>query len=148
MSSGKVLSLYMAMPDLMRKGYRMLCEDFECDEDGIVDDMNYGEADRSLILLVSKKSYELIEEAELFVDEGVLLENIYVDIDLYHLGKGAVIEIGDTLFEVIDHCPVSSYLMALDPQIPAILEGNRGLFVRAMEYGRITVGQKVNIIKV
>ena len=104
MTSGKGLSLYMTMPDMLRTGHRMKVEDFECNPGGIVGDKNYEDPNAAPILLVSQKSYEIIDEAELILDKGVLMENIYVDIDLNHLKEGTIIEIGDTLFEVNGPC--------------------------------------------
>jgi MOSC domain-containing protein YiiM len=147
MMSGKVLSLYMTMPDMMRSGHRMKCEDFDCDSSGIVGSRDYDNGTEQLLVLVSKKSYDIIEEAELVLENGVLMENIYVDIDLNHLGKGAIIEIGEMLFEVAGPCEDYRYLYAFAPELPELLQGNRGLFVTPMEYGGISVGDEVNVIK-
>lgn len=147
MESGKVLALYMTMPDMVRSGHRMLCEDFECDEDGIFEDSNYESSKDYVMMLTCQKSYDLIEEAELEVSKGVLMENILVDIDLYHLKKGAVIELGDTLLEVTGPCESYGYLMALAPELPEIIQGNRGLFVRPLEQGKISVGDEVKVVK-
>ena len=147
MTSGNVLTLYMTMPDLMRSGHRMKCEDFECDPNGIIGDVNYEKGGEHVLLLVSKKSYDIIEAAELVVDKGVLLENIYVDIDLNHLKKGSVIEVGDILFEVTGPCKAYAYLYALAPELPELIDGNRGIFVTPMEQGRIAVGDEVKIVK-
>ncbi len=147
MTSGKVLALYMTMPDLMRSGHRMSVEDFECDPDGIIEDMNYEGSQDYVMMLTSQKSYDLIEEADLVISQGVLMENILVDIDLYHLKKGSVIELGDTLLEVTGPCESYGYLMALAPELPDIIKGNRGLFVRPLDHGKICVGDEVNVLK-
>ena len=147
MISGKVLALYMTMPDMLRSGHRMACEDFECDPDGIFEDSNYDSDQDYVMMLTCQKSYDLIEEAELVIDRGVLMENILVDIDLYALKKGSVIELGDTLLEVTGPCESYGYLMALAPELPDIIKGNRGLFVRPLDHGRIAVGDEVNVLK-
>ena len=147
MTSGKVLSLYMTMPDLMRSGHRMQCEEFDCDPDGIVGSKDYGDGEEQLLLLVSKTSYDIIEEAELEVDKGLLLENIYVDVDLYHLKKGSIIEIGETLFEVKGPCEDYRYLYAFVPEATDLIRGKRGLFVTPVEYGGIAVGDQVSVVK-
>jgi len=147
MTNGKVLALYMTMPDLMRKGYRMRCDDFECDPYGILEDMNYETSEDKVMLLTCQKSYDIIEEAELVLDQGVLMENIHVDVDLYHLKPGSVIEIGDTFLEVTSPCEAYGYLMALAPELPDLLRGKRGLFVRPMEHGRISIGDEVKVVK-
>ena len=147
MTNGKVLALYMTMPDMMRTAHRMSCEDFECDEDGIIGDMNYESSENPMLLLTSQKSYDLIEEAELAVDVGVLMESILVDVNLYHLKEGSIIELGETSFEVLGACESYGYLMALAPELPEVLRGNRGIFIRAIDHGLVSVWDEVKIIK-
>lgn len=147
MTNGKVLTLYMTVPDLMRSGHRMSVDAFECDANGIVGDVKYESGEENPLLLVSKKSYDIIEAAELVVDKGVLMENIYVDADLYHLKKGSVIEIGETLFEVKGPCEAYAYLYALAPELPELIHGNRGLFVSPVEHGNVAVGDEVRIVE-
>jgi len=145
MSKGKVLDLYITMPDMMRAGHRMSCEDFDCDPDGIIGDMNYEKSDTRVMLLTCQVSYDLAEEAGLVIAKGVLLESIHVDIDLYDLKVGDVIELGETLVEVTEHCEAYGYLMALAPELPEIIAGKRGLFIRPLDYGTIKVGDEVTV---
>jgi len=147
MTSGKVLSLYMTIPDMMRSGHRMQCDEFACDPTGIVGSNDYDDGEEKLLLLVSKKTYDIIDEADIAVDRGLLLENIYVDVDLYHLKKGSIIEIGDVLFEVQGACEDYRYLYAFVPEVPDLISGKRGLFVKAVEYGGIAVGNDVTVVK-
>ncbi len=147
MTSGKVLSLYMTMPDMIRAGHRMKVEDIECDENGIMGSRDYENGSEHKMVIVSKKSYDIIEEAELVLEQGVLMEDIYVDIDLYHLKAGSLIEIGDIIFEVNGLCEDYRYLYAFAPELPDLLKGQRGLFVTPIEYGGMAVGDEVNVIK-
>lgn len=147
MANGKVLALYMTMSDMMRAGHRMQCEDFDCDPTGIVGSRDYDNDVAHSIVLVSKVSYDLIDEAELVIDKGLLMENIYVDIDLYHLKKGSVIEIGETLFEVKGSCEDYRYLYTFAPEVPDLIRGKRGLFLTAIEYGSIAVGSDIKVIE-
>lgn len=147
MASGKVLSLYMTIPDLMRSGHRMACENLECDPNGIIGSKEYENGEDQMLLLVSKVSYDLIEEADLVIDAGLLMENIYVDIDLYHLKKGSVIEIGDVLFEVQGACEDYRYLYTFIPEAADLIQGKRGLFVKPVEYGGIAVGDEVSVVE-
>jgi hypothetical protein len=146
MANATVLSLYMTTPDLMRSGYRQKVDYFECDPNGIIGDKSY-ESETPLILLVSKKSYDIIEEAELVLDKGVLMENIYVDADLYHLKPGSIIEIGEMLFEVTGPCESYGYLYGFAPELPELIAGKRGLFVKPLEFGTVNVGDEVTIEK-
>jgi len=147
MQTGKVLKLYMTMADMMRSGHRMECDDLDVDEGGVIGDVNHEKQEENVMLLTCKKSYDIVDEAELVIDVGVLLENIYVDVDLYGLKRGSVIEIGETFLEVMAPCEAYGYLMALAPELPELLQGNRGLFVRPMEYGTIALGDEVKVVK-
>lgn len=147
MANGKVLSLYMTMPDLMRSGHRMRCDNFDCDPSGIIGDRDYEVERGYVMLLVSKSTYDIIEEAEIIIDQGLLLENIYVDIDLYHLKKGSVIEIGKTLFEVNGPCESYDYLYSFAPEVPELIQGKRGLFITPVEYGTVEVDAEVKVIQ-
>jgi len=147
MTSGKVLSLYMTMPDMIRAGHRMRVEDMDCDENGIMGSRDYENGSEHKMVIVSKKSYDIIEEADLVLEEGVLMEDIYVDVDLYHLKAGSIIEIGDVLFEVNGPCESYRYLYAFAPELPELIQGKRGLFVTPIEYGAMAVGNEVKVIK-
>jgi len=145
MSNGKVLDLYMTMPDMMRLGNRMSCEDFDCDPDGIIGDMNYETSEERVMLLTCQVSYDIAEEAEIVIEKGVLMESIHIDIDIYDLKVGDVIEIGETLLEVTEICESYGYLYALAPELPELIQGKRGLFVRPLDYGTVKVGDEVKV---
>ncbi len=147
MTNGKVLALYITMPSMMRSGHRMVCDDFDCDPDGIIGDMHYETSEDQVMLLTCQTTYDIIEEAEFVIDQGALLENIHVDVDLYHLKKGSIIEIGETFLEVTGPCEAYGYLYGFAPEIPELIEGKRGLFVRPMDYGQVAVGNEVKIVK-
>lgn len=147
MTSGKVLTLYMTMPDMIRAGHRMSVEDMDCDENGIMGSRDYENGEERKMVLTSKVSYDIIEEADLVVDNGMLMEDICVDIDLYHLKAGSVIEIGDILFEVTGPCEDYRYLYAFAPEIPDLIRGKRGLFITPIDYGGMSVGNEVKVIK-
>jgi MOSC domain-containing protein YiiM len=148
MSTGKVLNLYMTMPDLMRAGHRMECDSIECDENGIIGDINYDDDSKNAILLLSQKSYDIIYDNDLFVDKGVLLENIFVDIDINHLKAGSLIDIGEATFEVVQPCMAFKYLYALSPELPELLENNRGLIIKPLGHSRVEIDDSVEILKV
>lgn len=143
MSNGKVLALYMTMPDVIRSGHRMSCADFDCDMDGIIEDITYNTSEKRVMLLTCQTSYDIVEKADLVIDYGVLLENIHVDIDLYHLKVGDVIEVGEVLLQITEPCEIYGYLRALDPEIPELLKNKRGFFVRPLDFGKIALGDMV-----
>ena len=147
MTNGKVITLYMTMPDMMRAGHRMRVDDIDCDENGIIGSRDYENGTEHKMVLVSKKSYDIIEEAELAFERGLLMEDIYVDIDLYHLKKGSIIEIGDMTFEIDGLCEDYRYLYSFAPELPELIQGKRGLFITPIEYGRMQVGDVVKVLK-
>ena len=147
MTSGKVLSLYMTMPDMMRAGHRMRVEDMDIDDNGIMGSRDYENGQEKPMVLVSKKSYDIIEDAELVFERGLLMEDIYVDIDLYHLKKGSVVEIGEMLFEVTGPCEDYRYLYSFAPELPELIQGKRGLFITPLDFGGIGLGDEVKVIK-
>ena len=145
MQNGKVLALYITMPDMMRAGHRQTCEDFDCDPDGIIGDMNYEMSDDRVMLLTSQVTYDIAAENDIVIEQGVLMESIHVDIDLYDLKVGDVIEIGETLLEVTERCESYGYLYSLAPELPELIQGKRGLFVCPVDYGRVAVGDEVKV---
>jgi MOSC domain-containing protein YiiM len=147
MANGKVLTLYMTMPDMMRSGYRQTVDNFECNQGGIVGDKNYEIEGKNMILLVSKSSYELIRIEDLYIEQGLLMENIYTDLEINHLKEGSVVEIGDVLFKVTGHCHAYRYLYAFAPNLPEVLENKRGIFIEPLEHGTIYVDDEVSILE-
>ena len=147
MNNGKVLTMYITMPDMMRAGNRMRVDTFDCDHNGVVGSVDYDNDIQRDMVVVCKKSYDIIEEADYVLENGTLMEDIYVDIDLYHLKEGAIIQIGDTLLKVLGPCEDYRYLYAFAPEIPELISGKRGLFVSPIEYGTIEVGDEVTVIQ-
>ena len=145
MSNGKVLDLYMTMPDMMRSGHRMTCEDIDCDPDGIIGDMNYETSEARVMLLTCQVTYDIAEEADIVIEKGVLMESIHVDVNLYDLNVGDVIELGETLLEVTEICESYGYIYALAPELPELIQGKRGLFVKPLDYGTVRVGDEVKV---
>lgn len=147
MANGKVETLYMTMPDMMRAGHRMRVDDMELDENGIMGSRDHENEQEHQMVLVCQKSYDIIEEAELYFEKGLLMEDIFIDENLYHLKAGSIIEIGDVMFEINGACEDYRYLYAFAPELPALIKGNRGLFITPVEYGRVEVGSEVKVIK-
>lgn len=147
MATGKVLKLYITMPDMVRVGHRMEVDDFDCDDNGIIGSRDYDENLDRPIVLVCKKSYDIVEEAELVIADGLLMEDIYVDMNLYHLKAGSIIQIGDTEFEVTGPCEAYRYLYAVAPELPELIAGNRGLLLEPVDFGSVAVGDEVKVIK-
>jgi len=91
MENGKVLSLYMILPDMIRAGHRMQVDDLDCDPSGIVGSRDYEDTVDFTMVLVCKKSYDIIEEAELVLGDGFLLMLTFITLKLVQLSKSVML---------------------------------------------------------
>ena len=144
-TSGKVLRLYIStgIKDNPRKEVTSL----EVDPNGVVEDKFYGKDTNRAILISCVQSYELAKQNEIDIEEGVLGENIYIDINPYALLPGDILEIGECRFEVTQNCTLCKGLSQINPKLPKLLKDDRGIFVRALTSGKISVGDSVSLQK-
>jgi len=77
----------------------------------------------------------------------VLGENIYIDINPYSLQPGDIIEIGECRFEVTQNCTLCKGLSQVNPKLPKLLKDDRGIFVRALQKGVVSIGDSVTLYK-
>lgn len=141
--TGKVLRLYIStgIAESPRKEVATL----QIDTNGVVGDKFYGKDPNRAILISSKQSYLLAEHNGIDIEEGVLGENIYIDIDPYSLLPGDIIEIGECRFEVTQNCTLCKGLSQIDSKLPKLLKDDRGIFVRALHKGVVRNGDIVKL---
>lgn len=142
---GKVLKLYISTG--IAEDPRKEVTSLEVDENGVAGDKFYGKDANRAILISCIQSYELAKRNEIDIEEGVLGENIYIDIDPYTLLPGDTVEIGECRFEVTQNCTLCKGLSQINPKLPKLLKDDRGIFVRALQKGVITVGDSVTLHK-
>jgi len=144
-TKGKVLKLYISTG--IAEDPRKEVTSLEVDENGVVGDKFYGKDAGRAILISCKQSYELAKRNGIDIEEGVLGENIYIDIDPYTLLPGDTVEIGECRFEVTQNCTLCKGLSQINPKLPRLLKDDRGIFVRALQKCVITVGDGVTLYK-
>jgi len=141
----KVLQLYISTGD--KTNPRKKVESLVVDPNGVENDKFYGKDPNRAILFASQRSYDLAKENGIDISNGVLGENIYIDINLYHLSLGDKVEIGNITFEITQNCTLCKGLSAIDAKLPKLLKDDRGIFAKALQKGIIKVGDRVKLPK-
>jgi len=118
---GKVLKLYVSKKEVFQ---------FEADEKGVILDKNYAKDENRAILIATKRSYDIAINNGIEITNGCLGENIFIDIDLYHLKPTDKIKIGNSIFEVTQNCTMCRSLSKIDSKLPKLLKDDRGIFVK------------------
>ena len=144
-TTGKVLQLYISTG--IAKNPRKEVSSLEVDQNGVKGDKFYAKDPNRAILVSCVQSYELARNNDIDIEEGVLGENIYIDIDPYSLLPGDIIEVGSCRFEVTQNCTLCKGLSQINPKLPKLLKDDRGIFVRALDNGTITIGDTVTLHK-
>ena len=143
--TGKVLRLYISTG--IAEAPRKEVDTLQIDTNGVEGDKFYGKDPNRAILVSSIQSYEIAKKSGIDIEEGVLGENIYIDIDPYSLLPGDIIEIGECRFEVTQNCTLCKGLSQIDSKLPKLLKDDRGIFVRALHKGVISTADPVTLHK-
>jgi len=142
--TGQVLTLYVTQNDGLKT--RTSVQSVEVDNNGIRNDKFYAKNSQRSILITSIDSYTLAERNSIDIDQGVLGENILIDINPYSLLAGDKIKIGEVLLEITQNCTLCKGLSSVDSKLPKLLKNDRGIFAKVInQSGKITVGDKVTI---
>jgi len=143
--TGQVLTLYITQNDESKT--RTSVERVEVDSDGILNDKFYAKNLQRSILITSIDSYTLAERNSIDIDQGILGENILIDINPYSLLAGDRIKIGDVLLEITQNCTLCKGLSSVNSKLPKLLKNDRGIFTKVINQpGKIMVGDKVTIL--
>ena len=139
---GKVVALYIAKDDVSKT--REMVSTLDIDQYGIVGDKFYAKDIQRAILITSLDSYKLAHENGIAIKEGMLGENILIDINPYHLLPGQRFKIGETFLEITQNCTLCKGLSTLDSKLPKLLKNDRGIFAKVInEASSIKIGDKV-----
>jgi len=141
--NGTVLALFIADP---HQPGRTETASLQLAEEGIFGDKFFGKSPDRSILIASKSSYDMAEDAEIDIAYGELGENIVVDIHLYHLRAGDRIAIGECMLEITQNCTLCKSLTKVDKRLPKLLRDDRGIFAKTVKPGIINKGDEVKIL--
>lgn len=104
------------------------------------------DADRAL-LVTSVSSYVYLAEAGLSLSYGMLGENLVIDgIALHKLSAGTCLSLGRAVLELTLPCPVCKSLSAVDPRLPKLALGRRGIYARVLRGDEVRRGQTVTAL--
>jgi len=141
-SSGKVIALYLSIKD---KTGRISQEKVAVDKNGIIGDKFYGKDPQRSILLTSVESYEMAEQGKIIIAYGSLGENILIDYNPYLLDPGSTLTLGDVVLEISQNCTICKSLTKIDSKLPKLLKNDRGVFVKVLKGGTISVDDAIRI---
>jgi len=140
---GKVLKLFITTTNEEKK--RECVDSIELDNEGIFKDKFYGKNRERSVLLTSKESYIMAQKKGIQIEDGVLGENILLDINPYTLDHGARLFIGDTELEITQSCTLCKGLSSLNSKLPKLLKDDRGVFAKVVSgKGIIKKGDSIN----
>ena len=139
---GNILSLHISRSD-----NRECVESLDVDSSGVVGDKFYGKNPNRSILITTAMSYALADENGISLSVGDLGENIVMNFNPYTLDANSRFKIGEVLFEISQHCPVCKGLSAVDKRLPKLLKEGRGIFVKAVTSGTITVSDRIYLVE-
>jgi len=141
---GKVLKLFITKDDEQKT--REQKESVTVDKNGIIEDKFYAKNEQRAILITSYESYQMAQDNGIEMKIGALGENILIDVNPYHLQAGETIKIGNTLFEITQHCTLCKGLTTVHAKLPKLLKNDRGIFAKMINgSGIISAGDTVEI---
>ncbi len=143
--SGKVLALFISEKDINGNTQTIQQDRISVDSDGVLNDKFHGKDPHRSILLSSIESYTLAKENNIEMPYGSLGENILMDCNPYGLSVGDRVKVGETLLEITQSCTLCKGLSKVDAKAPKLLKEHRGIFARAINEGKINVGDTVYI---
>ena len=138
----KILQLFLAENKQEGRSPR---ETLIIDAGGVIGDKFYGKKPDRSILLTGTVAYKIAEEEGISLTAGDLGENILVDFDTRQLDPGDQLQCGDVVLEVTRHCPICEHLAYYDPRLPRLVKETRGVYLRVINGGAISVGDSIDV---
>lgn len=140
---GEVLKLFISKRG---EASRIDKKEIFLDTKGIINDKFYGKDLQRSVLLSTLDSYQLVKEHHIEMSYGLLGENILLDYNPYHLSVGSRLKMGTSILEVTQNCTICHHLSVIDKRLPKLLKDDRGIFVKVIESGKISKGDKVYLL--
>ena len=143
-NNGKVIQLYITKDDAEKTRLKKEC--VTLDEQGVKEDKFYAKESQRAILITSKESYELAQKNDIDILDGVLGENILIDINPYGLLPGDKLQIGNALLEITQNCTLCKGLTSVNAKLPKLLKDDRGIFAKALNEAKICINDSVTFL--
>ena len=142
LSVGKILKLFISTKNSSK---RVDKSTLLLDELGVIGDKFYNKNKERSVLIASTESYSLVKTYGIEMPFGYLGENILIDYNPYSLQVGSILEIGNTILEISQHCTICNHLATIDVKIPTLLKNDRGIFAKVIKSGEIKIDDSIYI---
>jgi MOSC domain-containing protein YiiM len=141
---GKVLQLFITKDN--KEKTKIMATHIDADENGIINDKFYNKNNQRAILITSVQSYNMAQSEGINLSNGLLGENILLDITPYHLHAGDRFRIGDATLEITQNCTLCKGLSSINSKLPKLLKEDRGIFAKIINGpASINVGDTVDL---
>ncbi|MFK5976451.1 MAG: MOSC domain-containing protein [Sulfurovum sp.] len=140
---GRVVELFIS-----KEGYstRLKQDKISLDLGGIIGDKYHNRDINRSVLLTATYSYDLAKSHNIKFDFGLLGENILINYNPYHLKSGTKLQIGTSIIEINQNCTICSHLSKVDKRLPKLLKNDRGIFVKVVKEGKISLNDEIYLI--
>ncbi len=139
---GRVLDLFVSKKGDSKRSKKI---EIIVDKDGVIEDKFYAKDSQRSILITTTESYELANKKDIFVERGLLGENILIDYNPYHLSIGSKIIMGEVILEITQNCTLCKSLTKVDKKLPKLLKDDRGIFAKVIKSGVIKIDDTVYV---
>lgn len=141
---GRVIELFISKEE---SSSRVKKDKITLDLGGVIGDKYHNRDINRSILLTSIYSYNLAKEHDIEFEFGLLGENILIDFNPYHLISSTRLKIGDAIIEISQNCTICNHLSKIDNRLPKLLKDDRGIFVKVIKAGDISIDDKIYLIE-
>ena len=112
---------------------------------GIEDDKFAGKDLDKTVMIIGKKSYDIVKENGIDLELGSFGENIIFDFDPHVLKVGDTITIDNCILEITEKCSICKHLKCFGDKLPSLVKTKRGLYCKILSGGIIESEYKVVI---
>ncbi|OQX73698.1 MAG: hypothetical protein B6D59_04840 [Campylobacteraceae bacterium 4484_4] len=121
-------------------------ETLSLDKNGVLGDKHYKKEMNRSVLLTSIKAYKMAKEADIDIPYGTLGENILLDYDIREFAPGDQLQMGESVLEIVQKCPLCNHLARIDSALPKLLLHDRGIFAKVIKPGRLHLEDEAFLI--
>ncbi len=141
-TTGKIVKLFITQNNEDKT--RVSLSEVELDADGILGDKFYAKDPQRSVLITSLDSYDLAKKNGIDITNGILGENILVDVNPYALQAGDRLHIGNATLEITQNCTLCKGLTTINSKLPKLLKNDRGIFAKVIsQKTKIKVGETI-----
>lgn len=112
---------------------------------GVIGDKYFGRENRE-VLISSTTGYQLARSNDIFIEYGILGENILTDMNLKDLQLGDKLQIGEAILEISMLCPVCTHLSIIKKELPNLIKEDRGIFAKVIQGGKISIDTTIELL--